>query len=124
METPAPGVFDLSESEIDALPFGLIAVDAQGTIEQYNAYESRMARLPKDRVIGANFFRDVAPCASVQEFQGRFERFVQGTGDAAESFDFEFRFAFGRQFVNITFVRSAKDKQIKILVNRYDDDAP
>jgi photoactive yellow protein len=118
---PDHGVFDLSEPEIDALPFGLISVDAEGTIAQYNAYESRMARLPKDRVIGRNFFRDVAPCASVQEFQGRFERFVQGTGDAAESFDFEFRFAFGRQFVNITFVRSAKDQRIKILVNRYDD---
>jgi photoactive yellow protein len=122
MEMPAQGVFELAESDIDALPFGLIAVDSDGTIEQYNAYESKMARLPKDRVIGRNFFRDVAPCASVQEFQGRFERFVQGTGDAAESFDFEFRFAFGRQFVNITFVRSTKNKQIKILVNRYDDD--
>ena len=121
MESPAPGTFDFSESDIDALPFGLIAVDALGTIEQYNAYESRLARMPKDRVIGRNFFRDVAPCASVQEFQGRFERFVQGSGDAAESFDFELRFAFGRQRVNITFVRSAKSKQIKILVNRYDD---
>jgi photoactive yellow protein len=121
MDVPAQGVFDLAESEIDALPFGLISVEADGTIAQYNAYESRMARLSKDRVIGRNFFRDVAPCASVQEFQGRFERFVQGTGDATESFDFEFRFAFGRQFVNITFVRSAKDKRIKILVNRYDD---
>jgi len=122
MELPATGIFDLPETEVDSLPFGLIAVDADGTIEQYNAYESKMARLPKDRVIGRNFFRDVAPCASVQAFQGRFERFVQGSGDAAESFDFEFRFPFGRQFVNITFVRSAKNKQIKILVNRYDDD--
>ena len=117
----ADKLFDLSEDEVDTLPFGLISVDHDGNIEQYNSYESRLARLPKDRVIGRNFFRDVAPCASVQEFQGRFERFVQGTGDAAESFDFEFRFAFGRQFVNITFVRSVKNKQIKILVNRYDD---
>jgi photoactive yellow protein len=104
METPGQGVFDLAESDIDSLPFGLIAVDEYGTIEQYNAYESKLARLPKDRVIGRNFFR-----------------FVAGTGDAAESFDFEFRFAFGRQFVNITFVRSVKNRQIKILVNRYDD---
>ncbi len=121
VETNPSELFDLGESAIDALPFGLIAVDLDGTIEQYNAYESRMARLPKDRVIGRNFFRDVAPCAAVQEFQGRFERFAQGTGDGAESFDFLFRFAFGRQRVNITFLRSAKTQQIKILVNRYDD---
>lgn len=112
---------DLSEAEVDTLPFGLIAVDAEGTIEQYNAYESRLARLAKERVIGRNFFRDVAPCTAVKEFQGRFEVFAQGTGDAAESFDYDFTFPFGRQHVNITFLRSTKNKQIKILVNRYDD---
>ncbi len=121
MEERQQAVFDLAEDEIDALPFGLIGVSADGTIEQYNAYESKLARLAKERVIGRNFFRDVAPCALVEKFQGRFERFVEGSGDAAESFDFEFRFAFGPQFVNITFLRSAKTKQIKILVNRYDD---
>lgn len=120
-ETSASELFDLGETAIDALPFGLIGVDFDGTIEQYNAYESRLARLSKDRVIGRNFFRDVAPCAAVQEFQGRFERFAQGTGDAAESFDFLFRFPFGRQHVNITFLRSVKTQQIKILVNRYDE---
>jgi len=114
-------LFDLPDSDIDTLPFGLISVDAAGTIEQYNSYESKMARLSKERVIGRNFFADVAPCAAVQEFQGRFEIFARGTGDATESFDFQFRFPFGRQHVNITFLRSAKNKQIKILVNRYDD---
>ena len=114
-------LFDLSEREVDELPFGLIAVDHDGNIEQYNSYESRLARLPKERVLGRNFFRDVAPCTAVQEFQGRFERFVREGGDGAESFDYVFAFAFGRQHVNITFLRSSKNKQIKILVNRFDD---
>jgi photoactive yellow protein len=114
-------VFGLSQDEIDDLPFGLIAVDHAGNIEQYNSYESRLSRLPKERVIGLNFFRDVAPCTAVQAFQGRFERFVQEDGDGAESFDFVFPFAFGRQHVNITFLRNGKSKQVKILVNRYDD---
>lgn len=121
MDPSAQEIFDLPEGDIDTLPFGLISVDADGMIEQYNAYESRLARLSKERVIGRNFFTDVAPCTAVQEFRGRFERFVLGTGDAAESFDFQFLFAFGRQHVNITFLRSAKNKQIKILINRYDD---
>ena len=114
-------LFELSEGEVDELPFGLISVDLDGNIEQYNSYESRLARLSKDRVLGRNFFRDVAPCTAVQEFQGRFERFARGSGDGAESFDYVFAFAFGRQHVNITFLRSAKNAQIKILVNRYDD---
>lgn len=122
MDVPgAQEILDLPEGEIDALPFGLISVDADGTIRQYNAYESRLSRLAKDRVIGRNFFRDVAPCTAVKEFQGRFERFAAETGDGAESFDFVFPFAFGRQFVNVTFVRGAKSRQIKILVNRYDE---
>ncbi len=121
MNVDAAEFLELSEGDIDALPFGLIAVDEDATIRQYNAYESRMARIPKDRVIGRNFFRDVAPCAAVQEFQGRFERFVASGGQTAESFDFVFRFAFGAHHVNITFVRSTRDRQIKILVNRYDE---
>jgi len=117
----APDVFELSEAEIDTLPFGLIAVDPDGNIEQYNAYESRLARLSKERVIGRNFFLDVAPCTAVQEFMGRFQRFVKEDGDGAESFDYVFPFSFGRQHVNITFMRSSRTRQINILVNRYDE---
>jgi photoactive yellow protein len=114
-------IFDLPAEQIDDLPFGLIGVDHEGTIEQYNSYESGLSRLPKERVIGRNFFRDIAPCTAVQGFQGRFERFAKEQGDGTESFDFLFRFAFGTQHVNITFLRSAKMKQIKILVNRFDE---
>jgi photoactive yellow protein len=117
----AKNLFDLSEDEVDELPFGLISVDHDGNIEQYNSYESRLARLPKERVVGRNFFRDVAPCTAVQAFMGRFERFVREDGDGAESFDYDFAFAFGRQHVNITLLRSSKNGQIKILVNRYDE---
>jgi photoactive yellow protein len=118
----AQHILGLGADEIDALPFGLIGVDAAGTIEQYNAYESKLSRLAKERVIGRNFFTDVAPCTAVKEFQGRFDRFAAEPGEGAESFDFEFRFPFGRQFVNVTFLRSGKPQsQIKILVNRYDE---
>jgi photoactive yellow protein len=117
----AKDLFELSETEIDELPFGLISVDHDGNIEQYNSYESRLARLPKERVIGRNFFRDVAPCTAVQEFMGRFQRFVQDEGDAAESFDYVFPFSFGRQVVNITFLRNQRNREIKILINRYDE---
>ncbi len=120
MDAGSHDVFDLDESEIDSLPYGLIAVDADGTILQYNSYESQLARLSKDRTIGRNFFRDVAPCAAVQEFQGRFERFVTSDRDGTESFDFIFRFSFGVQQVHITFARRIGDRSIKILVNRYD----
>jgi photoactive yellow protein len=121
MDVDRAELFDLAEGDIDGLPFGLIGVDRAGTIEQYNAYESKLSRLTKERVVGRNFFTDVAPCTAVKEFQGRFERFAAEPGDGAESFDFVFPFSFGRQVVNITFLRSAKNERIKILVNRYDE---
>jgi hypothetical protein len=52
---------------------------------------------------------------------GRFQRFVQDEGDAAESFDYVFPFSFGRQVVNITFLRNQRNREIKILINRYDE---
>ena len=35
----------LSSHEIDQLPFGYIALDAQGSILKYNRYEAELARL-------------------------------------------------------------------------------
>lgn len=113
-------LFALSQAQIDALPFGLIGVDADGRIEQYNAFESNLSRLPKERVIGRNFFTDVAPCTAVKDFQGRFEAFVASGAEKAESFDFIFRFSFGQQRVSITFVRSTKSRRVMIVANRAD----
>ena len=74
---------------------------------------------------------DVAAFAFVIDLHGLFhhvglavldtDQVAVEAGDGAESFDFLFRFAFGTQHVNITFLRSAKNNQIKILVNRFDE---
>ncbi len=52
----------MADHELDALPFGVVEMDRQGTVLRYNATESRASGLPPDRVIGRHFFRDVAPC--------------------------------------------------------------
>jgi len=92
----------LKPEELDALPYGLVVLDRDGCVLQYNDTESRMARLPKERVLGKNFFRDVAPCTRVREFEGRFAEFASGrTGSTLETFDFVFRFAHGVQQVAI-----------------------
>ncbi len=61
--------FDLSKAsaveDIDALPFGVIVVDRQGTILEYNAYESALTGFARERVLERNFFRDVAPCTAL-----------------------------------------------------------
>ena len=81
----------LSGTELDELPVGVIQLDRDGTVLRYNETESSLARLSPADVVGRNFFRDIAPCTAVRDFQGRFEE-----GVAREDLDatFEYRFRF------------------------------
>lgn len=112
----------LTASEIDALPFGYVALAPDGTIRKYNRYEADLARRDPQQVLGKNFFREVAPCTQVQEFEGRFRRFVDDeNGEPHLSFDFEFGFEHGTQKVRIGLVRSPLDREVIMTVNRVRD---
>lgn len=113
----------LSAQEIDALPFGYIALAPDGTIRKYNRYEADLARKDPQQVLGKNFFREVAPCTQVQEFEGRFHRFAaaEGDSDPTLSFDFEFPFRHGAQKVRIGFVRTPLEQEIIMTVHRVRD---
>jgi photoactive yellow protein len=67
----------LGESQLDLLPFGAIRLDREGTILSYNRTEAELAGRKKESVLGKNFFTDVAPCANVQEFAGKFREGVE-----------------------------------------------
>jgi len=93
--------------ELDALPFGVIVVDRKGTILEYNAYESEFAGFARARVLGRNFFHDVAPCTAIQEFEGRFVSWLESSETSIEPFEFEFPFTRGAQRVSVVFVRTS-----------------
>lgn len=101
--------FDIAKAkaveDIDDLPFGVIVVDRAGTILEYNVYESEMAGFSRERVLGRNFFHDVAPCTAIREFEGRFEEFLSSRETSVEPFEFVFPFSRGPQRVSILFVR-------------------
>ncbi len=98
------GVPDLSESELDALPFGVIVLSVDGMVQAYNRAESELAGRHPDEVIGRNFFTEVAPCTAVQAFQGAFQLFCAGDGEP-KTFRFTFRFPSGSVRVQILFLR-------------------
>jgi photoactive yellow protein len=109
----------LTAADIDSLPFGYIALAPDGTIRKYNRYEADLARKDPQEVLGRNFFREVAPCTQVQEFEGRFREFV--TGGSSEdllTFDFEFSFRHGVQAVRIGLIRSPLAQEVIVTVNR------
>lgn len=62
----------MSDAEVDSLPIGAIKVTTDGTIIFYNETESKLSGRKAKRVIGKNFFRDVAPCTNMPGFFGRF----------------------------------------------------
>lgn len=81
----------MNESELDALPFGAIRLDRDGNILSYNMTESKLTGRDPKRVIGRNFFREVAPCTNVQAFAGRFRN---GVAEKEMHAIFPYRFDF------------------------------
>jgi len=112
-------VRQLSVEQLNDLPYGVVVVDREGTVLFYSDTESRLAAVPRDRVLMRNFFRDVAPCAQVKEFEGRFHSFARGeTRSAIEQFDFVFNFASGAQHVTIIFTPGRGRGTFNILMTR------
>lgn len=109
----------LSEAALDQLPYGVIALDLEGTVRRYNLAESRFARLDRRQVLGKPFFGVVAPCTATPEFQGRF-KMLAATGEPGGSvaFSYIFDFKFGAQQVDIELLRARTSDQIFVLVNR------
>ena len=72
----AQGVLEAADGmraeALDAVPYGLIQLDATGRILAYNATEARLASVPQATALGKAFFTEVAPCCKVPAFHGRF----------------------------------------------------
>jgi photoactive yellow protein len=61
------------EARLDALPFGVIGFGPDTEVEIYNATESRLAGLSRERVVGRQYFSVVAPCMNNFLVAQRFE---------------------------------------------------
>lgn len=62
-----------TDSELDALDFGVIGIDAKGIVRRYNSVESTAAGLSPQRVLGSALFTVVAPCMNNFMVAQRFE---------------------------------------------------
>jgi photoactive yellow protein len=109
----------LSGEALDAVPYGLITVDAEGRVIHYNDIEARYSRVPREAVIGKNFFTDVAPCTRLREFEGRFRALVDDPiGLRVQTFDFVFRFSHGAQHVSVVITPARKRGQYHLAFMR------
>jgi photoactive yellow protein len=105
----------MTEAELDALPYGVIQLDADGKILHYNSYEAALAGLKKENVVGKNFFKQVAPCTDVKEFYGRFRE-----GVAARELHCKFRYHFSfkknPQDVTVTLFYTKRNQTIWVFI--------
>ncbi len=94
-------VHDLDQASADCLPFGLLRLDEEGFVRKYNVPEAQLSGLDPEEVLGKHFFREVAPCTRVKEFEGRFDDLVSSGVAAREEFSFIFQFKTGSRLVRV-----------------------
>lgn len=83
----------LPAAQLDRLPFGAIELDAAGVILKYNETEAKLSGRSAARVVGRNFFDDVAPCTNSPAFRGRFDKLVAGGPSAVFDYQFDYKMA-------------------------------
>ncbi len=107
-ELTLTGLRSLSREQYDELAFGIIELDREFIVRNYNRPESLLARRSPEDTIGKHFFREVAPCTDNAEFRGRIEAIMRAESEQREArFEFEFRFPWGRREV---IVRALRDE--------------
>jgi photoactive yellow protein len=63
----------------------------------------------REETVGLNYFSDVAPCAAVKEFPGRFIEFIAARDERRISFGFFFIFGWEHNEVKVTLHKHGAD---------------
>jgi photoactive yellow protein len=103
----------LSDSAIDRLPFGVVTMNADGIVVHYNTTESTMAGLSPERVVGLDFFTDVAPCTNNYMVAGRYEE-----AELDETLDYVFTLRMKPTPVKLRLLKSGAHAHQYMLVAR------
>jgi len=108
-------VQDLTEQEMEKLPFGAIQLDTTGRILRFNGFESQISGVSKEQAVGKLFFTEIAPCTNVKEFYGRFKEGV-ARKRLHEKFRYHYSFKRNPMDVTITLFYSDLTQSIWVLV--------
>ena len=113
------GLNSISEAELDSLPYGAIQLDRQGTVLRYNVFEAGLSGLTRQKVVGKNFFKQIAPCTDLPQFYGRFRDGV-AAGELHCTFRFHFAFEQRPCDVTVTLFYDERDKTTWVLVQPFE----
>jgi photoactive yellow protein len=108
----------LSREVADYLPFGFIRLDAGGIVLEYNTAESALSGLPRQGVIGRNFFRSVAPCTCVEQSEGKVREMIASKRVARDQISFLFKFPGRVTMVNLTMTYDPARNEVVLLIRK------
>lgn len=100
--------------EKDGAGFGIVQLAFDGTVSFYNRCETALSGLSPERVIGRNFFTDVAPCTNNFLVAQRFAE----AEDLDECLDYVFTFRMRPTRVKLRLLQSARLPERFLLVER------
>jgi len=104
----------MSTQALDELEFGVVRMRVDGEVVAYNLWESKMAGLSRDRVLGRNFFSDVAPCTNNYMVAERF----MNEPELDAMLDYVFTLRMKPTAVKLRLLRSATADHMYLLVKR------
>lgn len=87
-----------------ALPFGLLELDARGTVIRYSPASEQSPAVSSQDVLGRNFFKEVVPVEEVNDLHNRFRNFME-QGESIQRFSSSFPSEHGRIKVQILLAR-------------------
>jgi photoactive yellow protein len=112
----------IPDSIKNGLPFGLVKLDLQGNILEYNMAEGSLTGVDPNWALGRNFFDEVAMCTKTQAFYGRFvEGVKKGFMNTVFDYVFDHRDEGVRVKVHMVMVPDHLGrKNVMLLVKRVD----
>lgn len=108
----------LDADGLDRLEFGVIGIDADTVVRDYNALESKLAGLSRERVVGNPLFTVVAPCMNNFMVAHRFEE-AAASGQALDlTLDYVLTLRMRPVKVQLRLLASPESARRFVLVNR------
>jgi photoactive yellow protein len=108
---------DLDDTALDALPYGVVCLDARGTIVRMNRTESEASGIQRWRAMGRDFFRDVASGPTNQRLADHIAVFAKGTSPI-QPISHTFPRRAGADATTIELVRGKRADRVYLCIHR------
>ena len=108
----------LDDDGLDTLEFGVIGIDQNGSVRDYNAFEAQWAGLSKARVLGSPLFTVVAPCMNNFMVAQRFDDVAAGQVALDHTLDYVLTLRMRPVKVQLRLLARPGESRRFVLVNR------